>query len=102
MASHPPKPNGVGVAMPSMVILRSLRGMLIFKTFVLKSPCLPRVFNTASYSAGMLCADASEADKIRKPRILVYFICLDTPEFIQLDSLVQPWPDTLRRGRRKR
>jgi MoxR-like ATPase len=48
IASHPPKPNGVGVAIPSMVTFRSFRGMLIFKTPSLKSPCFPRVFITPS------------------------------------------------------
>src|SRR5438552_1209451 len=52
IASHPPKPNGVGVAIPSIMTFRSFRGMLIFNTPSLKSPCFPRVAKTCWYSCG--------------------------------------------------
>ena len=37
-AIQPPNPNGVGVGTPATVTLRSLRGMLTFRTPSLKSP----------------------------------------------------------------
>jgi hypothetical protein len=47
-ANQPPKPKDVGVAIPSMVTFKSFRGILIFSTPSLKSPCLPMVFKTRS------------------------------------------------------
>jgi hypothetical protein len=43
IASHPPNPKGVGVAIPSMVTFKSFRGMFTFKTLPLKSPSCPGI-----------------------------------------------------------
>src|SRR4030095_2106795 len=73
-ATQPPKPNGVGVAMPSITTFRSLRGILTFKTPSLKSPCRPRVVNTAEYSSGILCWENAGTEITRlKQRISQWF-----------------------------
>ncbi len=46
-ATHPPKPKGVGVDTPWIVIFRSLRGMLTLSTPALKSPLRSRDFSTS-------------------------------------------------------
>jgi len=46
MATHPPNPNGVGVATPATVTLTSLRGMFTLRTPSLTSPFLPSADST--------------------------------------------------------
>src|SRR5882724_8026948 len=46
-ATHPPKPKGVGVDTPWIVIFRSLRGMLTLSTPALKSPLRSKDFSTS-------------------------------------------------------
>src|SRR6185369_15161168 len=81
IASQPPKPNGVGVGLPSIVTLRSLRGMLTFRTLSLKSPCLPRDLSTPSYSAGTVCPSASpETNSTERKRCVVF---ISTPRLVR-------------------